>query len=80
MNEVHIYTHNDKKVLANRLSEIKIQRCYKDIFKLLIKKNIKYMRNNNGIFFNVSALSDDILNIIDRILVFYENFQGQNYL
>ena len=35
------------------------------------------MKNNNGIFFNVSALSDDILHMIDRILIFYETTKEQ---
>ena len=67
-----IYTYNDKKDLLRRITNIKYKVCYKQIFKLLIKYNINYTRNNNGIFFNLASLEDDTLNKINDILVYHE--------
>ena len=72
MNQNITYTISDKKDLLRRITNIKYKICYKNIFKLLIKYNIKYTRNNNGIFFNLALLSDDILNEINDIILPYE--------
>jgi hypothetical protein len=63
---------SDKEMIVRRIADIQDKKCYIDFFKLLIKKNISYMKNKNGIFFNVSILSDDVLNIIDNILTYHE--------
>ena len=63
---------SDKELMVRRIADIQDKKCYIDLFKLLIKKNISYMKNKNGIFFNVSILSDEILNIIDNILTYHE--------
>ena len=63
---------SDKEMIVRRIADIQDKKCYIDLFKLLIKKNISYMKNKNGIFFNVSILSDEILNIIDNILTYHE--------
>ena len=49
-----------------------MKKCYIEIFKLLIKENINYTRNNNGIFLNLGVLLDDTLNKINAILLPYE--------
>ena len=63
---------SDKEMMVRRIADIQDKKCYIELLKLLIKKNISYMKNKNGIFFNVSILSDDILNIIDNILTYHE--------
>ena len=72
MNQNTTYTNNDKKDLLRRITNIKYKICYKQIFKLLIKYNIKYTRNNNGIFFNLASLEDHVLNEINDIISEYE--------
>ena len=72
MNQNVIYTINDKKDLLRRITNIKVKKCYIEIFKLLIKENINYTRNNNGIFLNLGVLLDDTLNKINAILLPYE--------
>jgi hypothetical protein len=57
---------------VRRISEVKDENCYIKLFRLLIKENVKYMRNRNGIFFNVGLLSDDVLTKIDNILIVNE--------
>ena len=67
-----VFKLSDKTFLVNRISEIKNKKCYIELMKLLIKENVKYMRNHNGIFFNLGLLSDDVLTKIDYILIVYE--------
>ena len=63
---------SDKTFLIRRVNDIKNKKCYQDIFRLLLNKNINYTRNSNGIFFNLALLNDEILNKIDFILSFHE--------
>jgi hypothetical protein len=63
---------SDKTYLVNRISHVKNKKCYIELLKLLINENVKYMRNNNGIFFNLGLLSDDVLTKIDDILISFE--------
>ena len=67
-----VFKLSDKTYLVSRISEVKDENCYIKLFKLLIKENVKYMRNKNGIFFNVGLLSDDVLEKIDYILISQE--------
>ena len=66
------FNTNDKVLIVRRIADIGVKKCYIDIFKLLIKENITYTRNQNGIFFNVSILSNGVLNMIDTILLYHE--------
>ena len=45
-----VFKLSDKTYLVSRISEVKDENCYIRLFKLLIKENVKYMRNRNGIF------------------------------
>ena len=67
-----VFKLSDKTYLVSRISEVKDENCYIKLFRLLIKENVKYMRNRNGIFFNVGLLSDDVLTKIDNILIVQE--------
>lgn len=67
-----VFKLSDKTYLVSRISEVKDENCYIRLFRLLIKENVKYMRNRNGIFFNVGLLSDDVLTKIDNILIVNE--------
>ncbi len=72
------YTHLDKKMLVKRIGDIKNKKCYIKIFKLINNDNLSYTKNDNGIFFNLSILSDDILSRIEQIIIYYENIKNQN--
>jgi hypothetical protein len=73
-----VFKLSDKTYLVSRISEVKDENCYIKLFKLLIKENVKYMRNRNGIFFNVGLLSDDVLEKIDYILINQEMKKKEN--
>ena len=78
MLEPKVFKLSDKTYLVSRISEVKDENCYIRLFKLLIKENVKYMRNRNGIFFNVGLLSDDVLTKIDSILINHEMRKNYN--
>jgi len=67
------FNMSDKTFLIRRINDIKNKKCYQDIFRLILNQNINYTRNNNGIFFNLALLNDEILNKIDFILSFHES-------
>ena len=67
-----VFKLSDKTYLVRRISEVKDENRYSRLFKLLIQENVKYVRNRNGIFFNVGLLSDDVLTKIDNILIAFE--------
>ena len=67
-----VFKLSGKTYLVSRISEVKDDNCYIRLFKLLIKENVKYMRNRNGIFFNVGLLSDGVLTKIDNVLISHE--------
>lgn len=73
VNNYKNFNLNDKKQLIKRINEIKNKKCYLKIFKLIHNDNLKYTKNDNGIFFNITNLSNDILTNIDIILSFYES-------
>ena len=66
-----VFNLSEKTILVRRISDIE-DKCYIDVLKLLIKEDIKYTRNSNGVFFDVGLLSDDVLTKLDNILKFYE--------
>ena len=74
-----VFKLSDKTYLVSRISEVKDENFYIKLFKLLIKENVKYMRNRNGIFFNVGLLSDDVLTKIDSILINHEMRKKEIY-
>jgi len=74
------YSHNDKKLLVKRITDIKNKRCYIKIFKIIHTDNYKYTKNDNGIFFNLTNLSDEILTKIELVIKYYENKKIQTEL
>jgi hypothetical protein len=72
------YSHSDKKNLLNRINNIKNKKCYLKIFSTIHDKDFKYTKNDNGIFFNLTILPDNILSIIENIIIHYENKKIKN--
>ncbi len=67
------YNHNYKKNLIKRISDIKNKKCYIKIFRIIYNNNNHFTRNDNGVFFNITNLSDEILYKIDNIVKYFEN-------
>ena len=72
MVRLKVFSLSDKTLLVRRIRAIDDKKCYIALLKLVIKEDIKYMRNDNGIFFDAGLLSDDVLNQIDNILTAHE--------
>jgi hypothetical protein len=69
---INNYNHNDKKILVKRIGDIKNKKCYIKIFKLIHGDNLSYTKNDNGIFFNLNNLSNELLTNIEYIIQYYE--------
>ena len=54
--------------MVRRLAAVKQRKCYIQIFKLIVEHDVPYTVNNNGVFFNMSHLSDDLVRKIDEII------------
>lgn len=65
------YTLLDKQQLLLSMNEKNSKRDEK-IFNLIHHKEIKYSKNNNGVFFDLNQLNDDILYEIEKIISYYE--------
>ena len=71
--QIKNFSLNDKKLLVKRINDIRNRNCYVKILKLINSNNCLLTTNNNGVFFNVTDLSNDILAGIDNIITHYEN-------
>ena len=58
---------NDKIELVKKIKTINKKDSYKEIFLLILKNDIKYTTNSNGIFFNIKDINLDLLNEINEI-------------
>ena len=61
-----------RRFMIRRMEAIKRKRCYIDIFAFILDRKIDYATNNNGVFFNISTLSNDVIRDIDSIIKKYE--------
>ena len=61
-----------KRVLIKRLGAIR-RSCYIDVFIFVLDRKIDYTVNNNGVFFNLSALPHELIRDIDTIIKKYES-------
>ena len=53
-----IYNYDDKKKIVFRIQNLKSRKFYIKLFKLILEEDIDYNTNSNGIFFNISKLSN----------------------
>ena len=56
-----------RQFMVRRLAAVKQRRCYIEIFKLIVEHNVAYTVNMNGVLFNMSSLSDELVRQIDEI-------------
>jgi len=68
-----IYSHNDKKLLVKRIEDVNNKKCYIKIFKTIYNNEMNYSTNDNGIFFNLTSLPDNIIKKIDAVVRYYES-------
>ena len=51
---------------------MKIKKCYMEIFEYLVKHRIDYTKNNNGVFFYLTAISQNTAYDLDQIITKHE--------
>ena len=57
-----------RQFMVKRLAAVKQRKCYIEIFKLIVEHKVAYTVNMNGVFFNLSSLSDELVRQIDEII------------
>ena len=57
-----------RQFMIRRLAAAKQRRCYVEIFKLIVEHKVPYTVNRNGVFCNLSPLSNKLVRQIDEIL------------
>ncbi|MFM7987627.1 MAG: hypothetical protein ACKPKO_50760 [Candidatus Fonsibacter sp.] len=58
----------NRQCMVRRLAAVKQRRCYIELFKLLVEHNATYTVNMNDVLFNMSPLSDELVQQIDEII------------
>ncbi|MEM0354097.1 MAG: hypothetical protein QXW79_00810 [Thermoplasmata archaeon] len=63
------YSHDDIKHLAHKIENLKNDNDYVAVFEILMDDpNSSYTQNSNGVFLNLSKLSDKTLDKVKRYL------------
>jgi len=62
------YTLEDKKRIMTKIQNLKNKKHYMHLYKIIKDNNVTYSQNNNGVFINLSNISDEILNKIVEYL------------
>ena len=57
-----------RQFMVRRLAAVKQRRCYIEIFRLSVEHKVAYTVNMNGVFFNLSSLSDELVQQIHEII------------
>ncbi len=57
----------NRQFMVRRIAAVKQNKCYIAIFKLIVEHNVPYTVNNNGVFFNMSPLPDELVRNINDI-------------
>lgn len=70
------FTNKQRKALVNQISLLSSTE-HEEILKILIKHDISYSQNKNGIFFNISTIDDSIVDEIHLLVQFCLNQQQE---
>ena len=76
--DIKVYSHNEKKDIVKKIEKITSKVHYKQIYKILKTSGIKITQNNNGVFFNMNDLTNEVLFKIDQFLDTVINKQTAN--
>lgn len=66
---VKTYTHQDRENITHRIESLKNQEDYIAIFNILTSdKKVNYTQNSNGVFLNLSLISNKTLSKVDEYI------------
>ena len=57
-----------RQFMIRRPAAAKQKRCYIEIFKLIVEHKVPHTVNRNGVIFNLSPLSGELVRQIDEII------------
>ena len=57
-----------RQFMIRRLAAAKQKSCYIEKLKLIVERKVAYTVNRNGVLFNLSPLSDEVVRQIDEII------------
>jgi len=57
-----------RQFMVRRLAAVKQRRCFLEILKLIVEHKVAYTVNMNGVVFNLSSLSGELVQQIDEII------------
>jgi hypothetical protein len=66
----------NNEIKLNIYNKLKLNSNNSDIINFILNNNITHSKNSNGIFLNVSSLSDENLKAIDNILTDFKNMKN----
>ena len=69
-----------RQCMVRRLAAVKQRKCYIALFKLIVEHNVPYTVNNNGVFFNMSPLPEELVRQINEIIKRCEERKQQQQL
>ena len=69
MSVINKYTNKFRKNLLEKISGLSTTE-HEEVFKIIKNNDIQFTQNKNGIFFNMSVLSDDVISEIDIFVTF----------
>ena len=58
----------NRQFMVRRLAAVKHKKCYIAIFKLIVEHNVPSTVNNNGVFFNITHLPEELVQQINDII------------
>lgn len=73
----NLITQNDKIKIQKKIELLKNKNYYKNIFKFIVKENISYSENTNGIFFNLNSLSNKQILHLQKIVESFSTIDKQ---
>ena len=66
------YNTQFRKNIRDKLKDINNYDLFVEVYKLIINHNVIYSVNNNGVFFELNKLDDDIIECIMNLITNYE--------
>lgn len=70
-----MYSSRERKALSEKIRQLG-KTEHNELLRMLISRNIPYTQNSNGVFVNMSAIDNDMINEMENFVIFcMENMQ-----
>ena len=68
------YNTQYRKNIRDRLKELNNYALFVEVYKLILNHNMIYSVNNNGVFFELNKVDDDIIECIMKLITNYDEY------